>query len=1069
LSEQQTYKAKSTSIVVLLLLCLIGLGNKACKTINVPVRFRAEQMAVPPAEKKQTAAPVKLTSPRPSSAKKAVKTQVNLDILSDVSDPAHAVQEHQKAKASYRFRDSTASSRTYQLPHLQSVPDEQELNDLNERFTSGNILGRGTNSDSGRQWQKAAVENGKMLDNTGSSYFNAEVQPNMNDQLRSAFTTRLLYDSVISVSNKDFVYNTLTINNTTSGRLDIQVIISSPAGWQMVTTNLVNITLQPFGSTIIPMRFSPSNGNTSVWQQAKIEYRLNNVIDSRKSFFKMKVQEYAGFKAMLPNSNMVLTSYQKHVGLPVYVKNAGNTSGSYVVATNNQLLKLGTKVEIELAAGKDTTLYVPVSLSESQFSMLKKEDIKVTVTNSKGENINLIQALSRVGNILKDHSSAYLDMPLQLETGIMYSGTESPVQYYGALYGTLDFNDDNHLSMSMRSNTIAQGQTNQNSMLRFDFTGKHLQASAGNIQGVGEFMVDGYGVRLGYQWKSSNKAEVFGMLKSRVGDTRVFGAALHLGLSDNLRITDALSLSTDNIRMLNSGILSQVTELKIRTAKLSLITGIGAEQNNANLADGTQKTLSGTSLGYNFQWDNKHFAAVSNVMLNSNSYPGLFKGQRLQAHDLRWLKGASFLGAYYEYNFRKQNYWLDTMLMLDMFNLKTTNYGLKTGINLKGTNLVLAAGNQKQLQDGTENFQTSYNYINLNVSSLIAKKLFLNISSFGGVISGTGDGPKDKVFVTTTQGNLQYKTLGLSFRYDNGPYYYQEYAAYTDNHKKYERIIFSPFIETQLLKKSLSARLQGNYARTMPSDVSNTSILANINYSHPKGYDFNINGIVPVGGSNSNQTYVSATFRMKLKAPFIAVRKYYNLKLVLFKDQNSNGIRDAGEEPVIGQTLSLNGDLFVSDGTGVVLYKNTERGIYKADFGYSSKLKGWIPSQGTIQKFELVGNKSIDVPYKVSRVLSGKLLVQVDSFSNTPFNPSHIKVSATSDNGEIFSTLTDDNGEFYFNLPSGNYIISLSELAFSDQFRPVQFSQAADLMSNHVKTIYFEIKQKRRQINIKRK
>ena len=111
----------------------------------------------------------------------------------------------------------------------------------------------------------------------------------------------------------------------------------------------------------------------------------------------------------------------------------------------------------------------------------------------------------------------------------------------------------------------------------------------------------------------------------------------------------------------------------------------------------------------------------------------------------------------------------------------------------------------------------------------------------------------------------------------------------------------------------------------------------------------------------------------------------------------------------------------------------------------------------------------MEVPYKVSRILSGKLLVEADELSNTPFNPAKIKVSASDENGEVYSTLTDDKGEFHFNLPSGNYVVSLSEIAFGDQFRPVQFSQTADLRSNQVKNIYFEIKQKRRQINIKRK
>ena len=1063
MSQHQTSKAKSTSLIVLLLLCLAGLGNKACKSVHLPARFRAE-VAAPTAPKPSATAPFKKVVYRHElqSGKDSQTTQGATTVAR-----VAPIRRSNTTRLSKSFTPTPDTTTTLaELPQIQSASADEEIAELNRRFRQASVKPE-HGFDSARIWQKLAVEGGQVLENTGSSYFNSEVEPNMNDIIKSAFTARFLYDSVVSPSNKDFVYNTLTIGNTTTGQLDIQVMITSPTGWQMVTTNIINISLEPFGNTIIPMRFSPVGANTSGWQQAKVEYRVNNIIDTRKSYFKMKVQEYSGFKAMLPNSNLVLTGYQKHVSIPVYLKNAGNTSGTYHVAVNNQLLKLGAKIDLTVAAGKDTTLLVPFTLSESQFAMLKKEDVKVTVTNASKENINLIQSVSKVGHILKDHSSAFLDMPLQLEAGAMYSGSDVPVQYYGALYGTVDFTENDHLSMSLRSNTIARGQTNQNSMIRFDYSGKHFQASAGNIQGAGEFMVDGYGARVGYQWNTANKAEVFGMLQSRVGDSKVFGGALHLGLGDKVRISDAISISTDNIRKMNSGILSQVSEFNYRDAKFSLITGVGAEQNNNYLPKGTSSTMTGTSLGYNFQLITKRIAAVSNVLMNSNSYPGLFKGQRLQLHDVRLLKGNNFIGGYYEYNFRKQDYWMDTILKRDMFNMRTTNYGVRGGINIKNSNIVLAAGNQKQLQAGYETFQTSYNYLNLNVSSLIAKKLYVNITSFAGYISGTGDGPKEKAFVSTTQGNLQYKSYGLSFRYDNGPYYYQEYVNYVKKPEKFERLIFSPFAEVRLMKNALSARVQGNFARMLPANVSNSSVLANINYSHPKGYDFNLNGIVPLGGSS--QSYLNATFRMKLKTPFVAVRKYHNLKLVLFKDKNSNGVKDAGEEPVAGQTLSLNGDLFVSDGNGTILYKNTEKGIYKADFGYSSSLKGWIPSDGPLQSFELASNKTIEVPYKVSRILSGKLLVEADELSNTPFNPAKIKVSASDENGEVYSTLTDDKGEFHFNLPSGNYVVSLSEIAFGDQFRPVQFSQTADLRSNQLKNIYFEIKQKRRQINIKRK
>jgi hypothetical protein len=914
----------------------------------------------------------------------------------------------------------------------------------------------------------SAKSNLSNLQGSGASYFNTEVNTTVNDQLKASLSYRLLYDSVIATNNKDNVFNSLTVTNNTDGKLEVAVVITSPESWQMITSNIINIQLEPFGSSILPIRFSPSGNNTANWQQVRIEYRINNILDTRKTFFRLKVQEYSGFKASLPASTVVLMSYKKNQQFPVFIKNLGNSAGSYKVTAENQLLKLSFATIIELPAGKDTLLVVPFVLSESQYSFLKKEDIKVLVQNGKTETINLIQTVSKVGHLLRDHSSGYLDMPLQFEAGAMYQGEEAPIQYYGALFGNVDFNADNHFSMSLRSNTIAQGQTNKNSMVRLDFTGKNVQASAGNIQSAGEFIADGYGARIGYDWNNKkNKIEAYGMLHSRVGDTKLGGLALHLGLGDKVKITDAVSLAQDNIRKVNSGIISQITEMKFKNGRLSLITGFGGEQNDGNLIEGSERALTGTSLGYNFQWTDKHLSVLSNVLVNSNGFPGLFKGQRLQMHDLRWLLGNKFIGGYYEYNYREQNYWLDTVLINDAFNIKTSNVGIRTGISFSGNNIILSCGNQKQLQEGINAYQTTYDYLSLNFSSFIAKKIYLNITSFAGNLSALNQ--SEKVTVTSNQGSLQYKGFGASFRFDKGPYYYQEYGDYLATHGDYERLIFSPYAELHLLKKSLNVRIQGNYARTMPADVTSSNVLANITYSNPRGYDFNINGILPVGESAGNSPYLSVALRMRLVTPFLAVRKYYNLKLVLFKDKNSNGTRDDGEEPVAGQTLSLNGDLFVSDGDGMVIYKNTEKGVYKADFGYSSKLKGWTPSNGTTQSFDLTGNKSIPVPYKVSHVLNGKLILEKDSLSTIQFNPANIKVTAKGESGANYSTLTDDKGEFYFNLPAGNYIVSLSEAAFSDQFRPVETSQTADLIRNESKTLYFEIKQKRRQINIKKK
>jgi len=921
--------------------------------------------------------------------------------------------------------------------------------------------------------KNTTANTGQLVENTGSSYFTSEVNANLNDQINSKYTTKLLYDSIKTTNNKEFAYNTITLNNVTNEPLSIQVVITSPKSWQMLTTNLSNITIDPFSSSIIPIRLSPAgNGNTSVWQDVRIEFRLNNQTDSRKAYFRIKVQEYSSFKASLPNNNIVLTGYQRTVSIPIFIRNAGNTLGKYTTQINNEFLGINEKILTTIEAGKDSMLMFSFPISESKYNGLKKEEVKILVKNEKDETYSMIQNIAKVGYLVKDHGSAFLDMPLQLEMGVMYQGSQSPIQYYGAVNGNIDIDEQNKFSFAYRSNTFAKGQTNNNSLARIDYKGEKWSAGIGNIQGVGEFLVDGYGARVGYQWKGVNKFEAYNMFKSRNGDNKIVGLALQTGLKNWARINESFSLNMDQVKRTNSSIMNQIIELKNEQGKLSLISGLGFEHNNNFLVAGTKNTLVGSSFGYNITYVNKWLNANSNVLYNSNSYPGVFKGQRIQMHDVRLTYKRVFLGSFFEYNYRIQNYFQDSTLFENVFNLKTTNLGGRIGYQYKKGSVTLALGNQKQMQATSESVSTNYDYVNLMYSTMIAKRIYINLVSFAGIMSVSNGGENQSAFVTSNQGTIQYKLLGSSFRIDNGPYYYQEFLSYLVKNQQYQRIMISPFAEIKLWRQALNGRFQGNYATTYPAKTSTANLIANINYAHPtKGFDFNLNAIFPFNNSAgvNNNPYMNMSFRMRLKAPFVPIRKFYTLKVILFKDNNSNGEKDADEEPISGQKVSLNSDMFVTDKNGLIVYKNTEPGMYKADFGHSTLLKGWIPSEGNAQTFQLNSNRTVYVPYKVSRVLVGKLNVQKDQLSDLPFNPANIRVTVTAEKGEVNSTLTDENGEFHFNLPAGKYIVSLSESAFGDQFKPVSFSQPADLVNNQTVNLYFEIKQKRRAINIKKK
>ena len=895
-----------------------------------------------------------------------------------------------------------------------------------------------------------------------------------NAQLSSRiYRTKVLYDTLIANNNRDFLYNNVTITNLTSDSISIFLTITMPKGWLLTTQKVLTVSLPPNQNTIVNLRMLPSKSTTANWETVKLEYRLNKGVEKITDTFRVKVQEFMKFKGRLPMPSIVLGAYQKDITFPVFVKNSGNTPKNYTIKYYNQLLNLNYKQKIHLEPSHDTTYKIPLRLTEAQWSLLRKEEIKVQVTVEDGETINLMQELSKIGSVLKEYPSAYQDMPLQVETGMTAQGKDD-IQYYGALHGRLDLANRDRVSFDVRSKTFARGQVLDNDIYRVEYDGQKWYGSAGNVMQLTDFVMDGYGLQFGKKWRQqTSRAGIYALLKSRSGDSKLFGGDVAFWVKDNIKLTESAAANFDAANKINSYLVKQKIEVKFNDdMEGAILMGAGIEQATQQLLNSKKTSQAGTSIGYSFLWNHKHINVTSNVLFNSNSYPGVFKGQRSQSHDVRGIYKNVFVGGFYEFNLRKQNIYVDTQLFSDVFNLKTESYGARVGLSIKRLNLTFSAGNQiqQQSESATDPIYL-YSFVNLNTSLMIGSRSYISLNSYLGEGRLKGFEDTTKVTVMSNQGSLQIYFGGVSARYDIGPYFYHEYIRYLKKPEDYNRVVLGPYIDLNLFKNSLTFRSQYNYNKSVPAATETSNMLGNLVYhNYRRGFDFNLTGIVPINQKDV-EPYVSASLRVRLHVPFLPIRKYYQLKLVLFKDENTDGKRNPGEGPVIGQMLALNDNLFISDEEGTVMFKNVAKRDFKADFGYTSKIKGWIPQGGTIQTFPVTGNKTIYIPYKKSKVLVGKLQLKLDKNSNLDFDLGNIKVTATGNDTlrASYSTLTDANGEFYFNLPAGKYTITLSELAFDDKFKPVEFAKQADLINNDTKTIYFEIKQKRRAINIKRK
>lgn len=892
----------------------------------------------------------------------------------------------------------------------------------------------------------------------------------MAQMSRSIYRTSVLYDTLVASSSKEFLFNSVTITNQTTEKISLVVNIIAPKGWSS-TQKMITLSLNGNENTIIPVRLSPQGTQTSGWQTVRLEYRLNNSVEPDIDTFRIRLKEFSKFRSTLLNPNIVLSGYQKNMLLPVYIKNLGNTPDIYTVVYSNDFVQLREKLSFPLNPTHDTTLMLPLKLSENQYSMLRKEEVKVFVSNKAGETVNLSQNVSKIGYVLKENSTAYLDMPLQVEAGAMYSGVGN-TQYFGGIRGSVDVTDYDRVAVDYKSDTYAPGQIVNNHVIKGEYSGKHISALAGNVMEVTDFFMDGYGGNLGYKWDDRNEVKVYSMLKSRIGDAKLFGGESSFGLTPALTGYNTATVNLDNVKKLNSYLVKQAFDYRFGgDGKLIVHGGVGMDESKGRYAGTDSSRLLGSHYGYEFQWTNKRIAILSNLTSYSNSFPGIYKGQRIQNHDVRLFYKSAFIGGFYEYNFRQQNYFLDDSLYSDVFNLKTSNYGGRIGFNYKNKNIILSLGKQEQQQpDQNANPLYIFSYANVNLAAGFGEHFYFNINSFLGTGSLAGKSGTN-VPVYSNQLSLQAWFAGLSLRYDVGPFYYHEYIAYLKSPDQYKRIIIGPFIEKGFFQRNLNVRAQFNYSKNMPNTTEISNIMGSIQYVNPvKGFDFNVSGIIPVSQQNATP-YISVSLRFKLHAPFLPIRKYYQLKTVLFKDLNGNGEQDAGEEPIPEQMLAINNNFFLTNENGNAIFKNVSKGDYKLDFGYSSKIKGWIPVGGTVQNIKLKGNKTIYIPYKISKVLHGKLFLTVDSNSNLTFSVANIRVTATTglDSATTYSTITNEDGEFYFNLPDGDYLVTLNEGAFDENFRPVQLSQRADLINNKEKSLFFEIKQKKRAINIRKK
>jgi hypothetical protein len=316
--------------------------------------------------------------------------------------------------------------------------------------------------------------------------------------------------------------------------------------------------------------------------------------------------------------------------------------------------------------------------------------------------------------------------------------------------------------------------------------------------------------------------------------------------------------------------------------------------------------------------------------------------------------------------------------------------------------------------------------------------------------------------------SVQNERYGMQVRYDKGPCYYYEMMEYLKSPAAFSRLQLSPFVELPWAGKNLFYRFQANYLNEQQTGMSFFLLYNNIQYSSPKtGIDITLT--TQVNMSRKEDPLVNLTIRKRLQLPVYKNEASRSFKIVLFIDKDNNGWANEGEECITNARVIVNNDQLLSNSKGEIIFRNTDDKEFIIDFSQIAGLEGWMPKQGFRQVLRPAKDQKVYFfPFTRSHIISGKLVLLRDEQSSLTMPLDGIRIMAVAPDGAIYNTLTNSDGEYFFNLPAGNYIISVNQAVFDDNFRVAEPSKAADLVNNQRLHMQFEIRQKKRVMNVRK-
>lgn len=915
---------------------------------------------------------------------------------------------------------------------------------------------------------------------------NAWVSQSQNIKLNSPLAK--LAKNSLELNSGKLYFNVLQFHNESNDTVSFDVKLTIPPGWKSLTFLPKTITLMPSQKKLIPVRVRPGR-NIIASQVYNVSVMLND-----KSFGEnMMLKSDVSFKVKhdwnieVLDKTKYFTSDQNTIDVEYRLNNKGNTKEEIYLTylMSNEIQINNAKKEIQtvvLESKRDTTIKLSVRCTDIferiGFNAANLKIIAKSDSTRLVEEIGFVKLKSTFDNF--DSNSVSPDNI----AGVNFrssAGQDKP-QIGAFVKGQIQQKNNVFINYELSS----LGLTGSDDFLRdhqiaLNYESEDLKAGLGtSISALGEDLY--------------KKNSLFGDYKIRLGDKNTIYTFANTSINDkNTGLAFGHEYSTKAFSTLNSIAYNANSSQQIFTksarsnTQLNLEKGILDYQGEYIEAEDKLESISEKNynhlLRFNTDIGDRFNFHLYNDLLSQNSNKQDYFNNLIQLQGNYNLNdnGLIITGEYARTDYNQNN--KDGLEAEGYANL----YRLQLALPINRSTRLIVGSKYNQLENKIDDFQKKKtnlydlfmraNYQKNNIS-------FQTDLKYG--VKETHSATREKNPNIEFEGRMINK-FSHSGRYTVGLRYTESPLELLEAMGSKKKMLASAGFQQKLFNEKLNIALDGNYDLIASSREENYNLNLSLETQLRKNLGFSIRGSFGPKGNRKKMGLSSVEASMVMGFDSQNRKSaYHSVDVLFFKDKNSNGVYDQGEEAIESVQVSfkrdnLNGDQYqtramfigtslMSDSKGQVHCKHLPEGGYNLRFQSLRDLNGYFNFEGNNRQFYLKDDKQMQIPFVLASKIYGSLSVKRSNFSSLgQIDLANIKVKVTDAMGREYSTLTDKLGNYTIYVPKNRVYKLYIKNVFGSKLTLDKNNVEVSMLDQDKFMVNFEVKEKKRKINFKRR